>query len=170
MDTVGICGSDVHFLVHGRIGDYVVKDKMVLGHEGAGIVAEIGKNVTTLSIGDRVAVEMGVPCSKCRLCRKGKYNLCPCIVFGSTPPHDGCLQQYFVHYPEFCFKLTDNMLMEEGALMEPLSVGIHACRRAKVQLGSIVTIFGAGPIGLATLLVAKNIGASKVLVAGRKKE
>lgn len=165
MDTVGICGSDVHFLKHGRIGDYVVEKPMILGHEGAGIVAAIGKNVKTLSVGDRVALEMGVPCSKCRLCRRGKYNLCPCIVFGSTPPYDGCLQKYFVHYPEFCFKLTDNMLMEHGALMEPLSVGIHACRRAEVGLGSIVAILGAGPIGLATLMVAKSMGAANVLVA-----
>lgn len=166
MQCVGICGSDVHFLVHGHIGDYYVKSPMVLGHEGAAIVSKVGKNVTTLKPGDRVAVEMQVPCRVCILCKSGRYNLCEEMRFGSCPPEDGCLSEYFVHYPDFCFKLPDSMTLEEGALVEPLSVGLHACRRANVVLGSTVVIFGSGPIGLVTVVVAKSMGASKVLITG----
>lgn len=167
IDTVGICGSDVHFLVHGRIGDYVVNSPLVLGHEASGIVHKIGKNVTTLKVGDRVAIEMGIPCRICKLCKTGRYNLCPKVKFGSAPPDDGALSKYIAHAADFCFKLPDNVTMEEGALLEPLSVGVHACRRANVTLGSEVVILGAGPIGLVTLLTAKAMGASKVLIVGK---
>jgi L-iditol 2-dehydrogenase len=164
IDSVGICGSDVHFLVHGRIGDYVAESPLVLGHEASGIVHKIGKNVTNLKVGDRVAIEMGIPCRICKLCKNGRYNLCPKIKFGSTPPYDGALTKFMAHAADYCFKLPDNVTMEEGALLEPLSVGIHACRRAHVGLGSEVVILGAGPIGLVTLLTAKAMGASKVLI------
>jgi len=164
MDCVGICGSDVHYLVHGRIGDFIVKAPMIIGHEASGIVRKLGKNVKNLSPGDRVAIEPGVSCRVCEFCKTGKYNLCPEMKFCATPPYDGNLRRFYAHAADFCFKLPDHVTMEEGALLEPLSVGVHACRQAKVTLGDVVLILGAGPIGLVTLLTAKDMGATKVII------
>jgi len=164
MSAVGICGSDVHYLVKGRIGDFIVKAPMVLGHEAAGVVEKCGKNVKNLKPGDRVAIEPGVPCHICDYCKKGRYNLCADVVFCATPPYDGNLCRYYTHAANFCYKLPDHVSLEEGALLEPLSVGVHACTRAGVTLGSTVLITGAGPIGLVSLLVAKSMGAAKIIV------
>ncbi|XP_037824906.1 sorbitol dehydrogenase-like [Lucilia sericata] len=164
MDCVGICGSDVHYLAHGRIGDFVLTKPMIIGHEAAGVVAKVGAKVKHLKVGDRCAIEPGVPCYICEFCKTGKYNLCPDMKFCATPPYDGNLTRYYKHAADFCFKLPDHVSMEEGALLEPLSVGVHACRRAGVGLGSEVLILGAGPIGLVTLLVAKSMGASKIMI------
>jgi len=164
MDSVGICGSDVHYWTHGAIGDFVVKAPMILGHEAAGIVEKIGKNVKHLQPGDRVAIEPGVACRMCDYCKNGKYNLCPEMKFCATPPYHGNLCRYYAQDADFCFKLPDNVSLEEGALMEPLSVGVHACRRAGVALGKTVLICGAGPIGLVNLLTATAMGASEIVV------
>jgi len=164
MAAVGICGSDVHYLVRGGIGDFIVKSPMVLGHEAAGVVEKCGRNVKHLKPGDRVAVEPGVPCRYCHFCKTGKYNLCKDIVFCATPPVDGNLCRYYTHAADFCYKLPDHVSLEEGALLEPLSVGVHACRRAGVGLGTTVLVCGAGPIGLVSLIVAKAMGASKVVI------
>lgn len=164
MDVVGICGSDVHYLVHGRIGHFVVEKPMVIGHEAAGTVSKVGKNVTHLKPGDRVAIEPGVGCRKCDHCRGGRYNLCDGMVFCATPPFDGNLARYYTHAADFCFKLPDHVSVEEGALLEPLSVGVRACKRGDVRFGSVVLILGAGPIGLVTLLAAKAFGASRIVI------
>jgi len=164
MDSVGICGSDVHYWTHGAIGDFVVKAPMVLGHEAAGIVEKCGKNVKHLQVGDRVAIEPGVPCRLCDYCKQGRYNLCLEMKFCATPPYHGNLCRYYAQDADFCFKLPDNVSLEEGALMEPLSVGVHACRRAGVSLGKSVLICGAGPIGLVNLLTAKAMGADEVVI------
>ncbi|XP_033022929.1 sorbitol dehydrogenase isoform X1 [Lacerta agilis] len=164
MHSVGICGSDVHYWTHGRIGDFVVKNPMVLGHEASGTVVKVGSAVTKLKKGDRVAIEPGVPREIDEFCKTGRYNLSPTIFFCATPPDDGNLCRYYKHDANFCYKLPDNVTFEEGALIEPLSVGIHACRRAGVTLGSKVFICGAGPIGLVTLLIAKVMGAAQVVI------
>ncbi|XP_076249409.1 sorbitol dehydrogenase [Calliopsis andreniformis] len=164
MACVGICGSDVHYLVNGRIGDFVVREPMIIGHEAAGTVVKVGKNVTNLKVGDRVAIEPGVSCRTCKFCKEGRYNLCKDMVFCATPPVHGNLRRYYKHAADFCFKLPDNVSLPEGALLEPLSVGVHACKRANVGIGSKVLILGAGPIGLVTLLVAKAMGASKIVI------
>jgi len=164
MDSVGICGSDVHYWTHGAIGDFIVKAPMILGHEAAGIVAKVGSNVKHLQVGDKVAIEPGVPCRMCNFCKTGVYNLCLNMQFCATPPVHGNLSRYYVHAADFCYKLPDNMSLEEGALMEPLAVGVHACRRAGVNLGKRVLICGAGPIGLVNLLTAKVMGATEVIV------
>lgn len=164
MDSVGICGSDVHYLVHGRIADFIVTKPMIIGHEAAGVVHKVGAAVKHLKVGDRVAIEPGVPCRYCDHCRNGKYNLCPDIVFCATPPYDGNLTRYYAHAADFCFKLPDHVSMEEGALMEPLSVGIHACKRAGVTLGTKVLILGAGPIGLSSLIAAQSMGADNITI------
>nr|XP_025971788.1 sorbitol dehydrogenase isoform X2 [Dromaius novaehollandiae] len=164
MHSVGICGSDVHYWQHGRIGDFVVKDPLVLGHEASGTVIKVGSGVTHLQPGDRVAIEPGVPREIDEFCKLGRYNLSPTIFFCATPPDDGNLCRYYKHSASFCYKLPDNVTFEEGALVEPLSVGIHACRRAGVTLGSKVFVSGAGPIGLVNVLVAKMMGAAVVVV------
>jgi len=164
MDSVGICGSDVHYWTHGAIGDFIVRAPMVLGHEAAGVVEEVGDSVTHLKAGDRVAIEPGVPCRMCKLCKTGVYNLCPDMQFCATPPVHGNLCKYYNHAADFCYKLPDNLSLEEGALMEPLAVGVHACRRAGVCIGKTVLICGAGPIGLVNLLTAKAMGASEVVL------
>jgi len=164
MDSVGICGSDVHYWTHGAIGDFVVRAPMILGHEAAGIVAKVGEGVTSLSVGDRVAIEPGVPCRSCGYCKTGVYNLCGEMQFCATPPVHGNLARYYVHAADFCYKLPANLSLEEGALMEPLAVGVHACRRAGVSLGKRVLICGAGPIGLVNLLTARAMGASEVII------
>ncbi|XP_019877682.2 sorbitol dehydrogenase-like [Aethina tumida] len=165
MDVIGICGSDVHYLVHGKCGPYVMKGPMVIGHEASGTVVKCGKAVKNLKPGDKVAIEPGIGCRQCRLCKEGNYHLCNDLTFCATPPDDGNLSRYYVHDADFCFKLPDNMDLEEGALMEPLTVGVHACKRGNVKFGSVCLVMGAGPIGLVTLLCAKAMGASKVLIA-----
>uniref|UniRef100_UPI0037E85A3F sorbitol dehydrogenase-like n=1 Tax=Semicossyphus pulcher TaxID=241346 RepID=UPI0037E85A3F len=167
MHSVGICGSDVHYWQHGRIGDFVLTKPMVLGHEASGRVVKVGAAVKHLKAGDRVAIEPGVPCGMDEFFKNGRYNLSPTIFFCATPPDDGNLCRYYTHNANFCYKLPDNVTFEEGALIEPLSVGIHACRRAGVTLGSSVLICGAGPIGLICLVVAKAMGASQVVITNR---
>lgn len=164
MHSVGICGSDVHYWQHGRIGDFVLTKPMVLGHEASGTVVKVGSAVKHLKEGDRVAIEPGVPREMDEFFKSGQYNLSPTIFFCATPPDDGNLCRYYKHSANFCYKLPDNVTFEEGALIEPLSVGIHACRRGGVRLGSTVLICGAGPIGLVTLLAAKAMGASQVII------
>ncbi|XP_068168620.1 sorbitol dehydrogenase-like [Antennarius striatus] len=165
MHSVGICGSDVHYWQHGSIGDFVLTKPMVLGHEASGRVVKVGSAVKHLKVGDRVAIEPGVPREVDEFFKNGRYNLSPTIFFCATPPDDGNLCRYYKHSANFCYKLPDNVTFEEGALIEPLSVGIHACRRASVTLGSTVFICGAGPIGLVCLLVAKAMGASQVIIS-----
>ncbi|XP_076252316.1 sorbitol dehydrogenase-like isoform X2 [Rhynchophorus ferrugineus] len=137
---------------------------LFIGHEASGTVVQVGKNVKNLVPGDKVAIEPGVPCRVCYLCKTGSYNLCPDVFFCATPPDDGNLSRYYVHAADFCHKLPSNMDLEDGALMEPLSVGVHATKRGQVQVGDSVLILGAGPIGLVTLLSAKAMGASKIII------
>ncbi len=164
MEAVGVCGSDIHYYSHGRIGDFVVEFPFILGHECAGTVVEVGSNVCHLKKGDRVALEPGVPCGHCEFCLTGKYNLCPDVKFFATPPYDGCLMNYVSHPASFAFKLPDNVSSVEGALVEPLAIGINAALTGGVKLGDTVVVFGAGCIGLVTLLASKAYGATKVIV------
>ncbi|CAK9824917.1 Sorbitol dehydrogenase [Anthophora retusa] len=164
MGCVGICGSDVHYLVNGRIGDFVVRKPMIIGHESSGVVVKLGQNVKNLKVGDRVAIEPGVSCRTCKFCKEGRYNLCKDMVFCATPPVHGSLRRFYKHAADFCFKLPDHVTLAEGALLEPLAVGVHACKRANIGIGSKVLILGAGPIGLLSLLVAKTMGASKIVI------
>ncbi|KAL1453773.1 hypothetical protein WDU94_010086 [Cyamophila willieti] len=165
MGCVGICGSDVHYYEHGRIADYIVTKPMIIGHEASGTVVKVGKGVKNLKPGDRVAIEPGVPCRCCSFCKEGRYNLCPDVIFCATPPHDGNLSRYYTHDADFCYKLPDHLTLEEGALLEPLAVGVHACKRSGVGLGTTVLVLSAGPIGLVTILAAKAYGARVICVS-----
>jgi len=164
VDIVGICGSDVHYYQHGKIGSFIVEGDFILGHECAGEVVEVGKNVKNLVVGDRVALEPGKTCGVCEFCKSGKYNLCPDVEFFATPPYHGVFTNYVAHPEDMCFKLPDNVSNVEGALVEPLAVGLHASDQGSVKLGDTVVIFGTGCIGLMTLLSCKAKGASKVIV------
>jgi len=170
MKSVGICGSDVHYWVEGRIGDFVLNAPMVVGHESAGLVIEVGSDVKHLKAGDRVTIEPGVPCKKCHYCKTGRYNLCLDVEFMATPPYDGAIANYITHDSHFCYKLEDHVTYEEAAMCEPLSVGIHACARANIQIGHRVLIMGAGPIGLVNLFAAKAAGATKVTLVDLKED
>ena len=136
---------------------------MVLGHESAGTVVAVGEAVTTLCVGDRVALEPGVPCRLCRYCKGGKYNLCGAMRFAATPPHDGTLARFFVLPADLCVPLPPHVTSAEGALAEPLAVSVHVCRLARVQPGSRVVVFGAGPVGLLCAAVARVFGARTVV-------
>jgi L-iditol 2-dehydrogenase len=162
--AVGVCGSDVHYYEHGRIGSHVVRSPMVLGHESAGNVVGLGEGVTKHAVGDRVTLEPGVPCGRCRECRAGRYNLCRDVRFFATPPIDGAFANYVTIHEDFAFALPDSVSDEAGALMEPLSVGIWACRKAAVSPGDRVLVTGAGPIGLLTQQCALAFGATEVTV------
>lgn len=160
----GICGSDVHYLVHGRIGDFVVNNPMVLGHESSGVVSKVGKNVKHLQPGDRVAMEPGATCRVCEDCKRGRYELCPDIVFAATPPYDGTLCRYYRIPGDLCYKLPDNLTLEDGAMMEPLSVGIHSVANiGQLKAQENVVVFGAGPVGLLCMAVAKALGARRII-------
>lgn len=165
LKAVGICGSDVHYYSHGRIGDFVVDFPFILGHEASGVVTQVGAEVTHLKPGDRVCIEPGVPCGRCGFCLSGRYNLCPDVVFLATPPYDGCLMNYLAYPARWTFKLPDGMSLEEGALVEPLAIGINAARTGRVALGDTVLVYGAGCIGLVSALAAKAMGAAAVVVA-----
>jgi len=164
VDVVGICGSDVHYYQHGKIGDFVVEGDFILGHECAGEVVQVGEAVKGLSVGDRVSLEPGKTCGKCEFCKSGKYNLCPDVEFFATPPYHGVLANYVSHPEDMCFKLPENVSNLEGALVEPLAVGLHASDQGGVKLGDTVVIFGTGCIGLMTILSCKAKGASKIIV------
>ena len=153
----------MHYWQHGAIGHFVVKDPMVLGHESAGTVVEVGASVKTLKVGDRVALEPGYPCRRCAECLGGHYNLCPDMVFAATPPYDGTLTGFWAAPADFCYKLPENVSLQEGALIEPLAVAVHITKQARIQPGQSVVVMGAGPVGLLCAAVAKSYGASTVV-------
>jgi L-iditol 2-dehydrogenase len=166
--AVGVCGSDVHYYEHGRIGPYVVRKPIILGHECAGIVAACGEGVTRFRPGDRVAIEPGVTCGRCEFCKQGRYNLCPDVQFLATPPVDGAFVQYIVHREDFLFPIPDSLSFEEAALNEPFSVGIHALNRAGFRPGQSVAVIGLGPVGLMAVAAAKAFGAQQIIGSDRE--
>ncbi len=163
--SVGVCGSDVHWYEHGRIGDRVADAPLILGHESAGRVAAVGSEVTKHAVGDRVCIEPGVPCGRCLQCRAGRYNLCPDVKFFGTPPIDGAFTDRVAIHEDFAFALPDGVSDEAGALIEPLAVGVWACQKAGVRAGDRVLVTGAGPIGLLVQQCALAFGATEVTVA-----
>ncbi|HLL64348.1 MAG TPA: NAD(P)-dependent alcohol dehydrogenase [Micromonosporaceae bacterium] len=164
VDAVGTCGSDVHYYEHGRIGPFIVKSPLVLGHEPAGTVVA-GPRAGRHAPGQRVSIEPGVPDFTCAQCRAGRYNLCPQMRFFGTPPIDGAFCEYVVIHEEFAYAVPDSLSDNAAALIEPLSVGVWACRKARVGPGSRVLVTGAGPIGLVCLQAALACGASSVVVS-----
>lgn len=163
--NVGVCGSDCHYYELGRIGDFIVQSPLILGHECAGEVIQVGSAVQNLKPGDRVCPEPGVPCRKCRFCKSGRYNLCPDVQFMATPPFNGAFCEYIVWPSDFVFKLPENVSYEEGATVEPLSVGVYSAIRGRVKAGDKIGVLGCGPIGLITAQVCLALGADKVFAS-----
>jgi L-iditol 2-dehydrogenase len=163
--AVGVCGSDTAYFKIGRIGDYVVDGPIVLGHEVSGEVAKVGSEVTNVSVGDRVAIEPGTPCRDCKECKAGRYHLCPDLVFLATPPYDGALMELMAIDARNLYPIPQEMTYEEGALLEPLSVGIWGCKRANLTAGDDVLVTGAGPVGLLAAAAARAFGAGSVTVS-----
>ncbi len=168
--TVGVCGSDVHYFTHGRIGPFVVDAPMVLGHEASGTIVECGSNVRTLKIGDRVCMEPGVPNLNSRASKLGVYNVDPDVVFWATPPVDGCLMPEVTHPAAFTYRLPETVSFEEGALMEPFAIGMQSAAKAKIAPGDTAVVTGAGPIGMMVALAALAGGCARVFVTDMKQE
>jgi D-xylulose reductase len=165
----GICGSDVHYYTEGQIGDFVVNEPMILGHESSGTVIEAGANVKNIKPGDRVCMEPGIPDFKSVETIKGMYNLDPAVRFWATPPIHGCLRETVVHPASLTFKLPDNVSFHEGALVEPVAIGMWAAKKARIAPGDAALVIGGGTIGIVTALAAESSGCSKVYIADIKK-
>ncbi|KXL51115.1 hypothetical protein M433DRAFT_7318 [Acidomyces richmondensis BFW] len=169
--STGLCGSDLHYYSHFRNGDILVREPLSLGHESAGIVTEVGSNVSSSDFqkGDKVALEVGLPCGKCKRCEEGRYNICKEMKFrssGKSFPHfQGTLQEKINHPARWCYKLPSDMSLDMGALLEPLGVALHAFRRSRMDKAATVLVFGAGTVGLLCAAVARLRGAEKVVIA-----
>lgn len=165
IDTVGICGSDVHYYTHGKIGPFVVREPMVLGHEASGVVTEIGSGVTHLAVGDRVCMEPGIPNPASKASKLGVYNVDPDVTFWATPPVHGCLTPSVVHPATFTYRLPEHVSFAEGAMVEPFAIGMQAATRARIKPGDVALVTGAGPIGIMCALAALAGGCAKVFIA-----
>ncbi len=163
--SVGVCGSDTHYYDHGRIGRFVVESPLVLGHEASGVIAAVGDGVDPSRVGQRVSIEPGVPDLTCRMCLSGRYNLCPDMRFFATPPIDGAFAELVVVHEAFAHPVPDSISDDAAALLEPLSVAVWACRKARVTAGSRVLVTGAGAIGLVSVQTALAFGATEVAVS-----
>jgi len=163
LEYVGVCGSDLHFYDEGRLANWVPDGPLVLGHEPGGIVSAIGEGVEGFEIGDKVALEPGVPCGECEVCRTGHYNLCPSVKFMAIPKEkDGVFSEYCTHAASMCFKLPENVDTMEGALIEPLAVGMHGCELSNAKIGDTAIVLGCGCIGLSTIMALKARGVSEI--------
>lgn len=164
MEYCGICGSDVAYFRYGGIGRRKVTFPYVLGHECTGEVQAIGSEVTNVAVGDKIVMEPGLGCGHCEYCMTGRYNLCEDMKFMATPPYNGAFKRYMAYPARGCFKLPEKVSTLEGAMIEPLAVGIHAARRGEVDNSKIVLITGSGCIGLMTLMACKARNAQKIIV------
>lgn len=166
VEYVGICGSDIHGFESGPfIPPKDPNQKIGLGHECGGTVVGVGSKVKKIKVGDRVNIEPGVPCGKCKFCLSGHYNICPDVDFLATQPnYRGALTNYITHPESLTYKLPDNMDTMEGALVEPAAVGMHAAMEADVKPGKKIVILGAGCIGLMTLQACRVMGATEIVV------
>lgn len=160
MRAVGICGSDVHFYVDGRIGDTIATMPFVLGHEPAGEVAALGAGVTTLGVGQRIALEPALPCGVCDICRMGRPNCCAQVRFLGSPPVAGVYEEYHIFSPQQCIPIPDNVSFEAAATLEPMAVGMHGVTLGHVRAGDRIAVLGCGPVGILTAMAARAVGAT----------
>ena len=163
--AVGVCGSDTHFYQTGAIGDLVVRGPVVLGHETGGEIVAVGEGVDAARVGTRVAVEPQTPCRRCEYCKRGAYHLCPDVEFYGAWPVDGSFSEYTLVDDDFAHAIPESMTDEQAALVEPVSVAVHAARKGGVTVGDRVMVTGAGPIGVLTAQVARAFGATEVVIS-----
>ena len=164
MRRVGVCGSDVHFWKDGRIGSAVIPFPRILGHETAGVVAEVGEGVTSLQVGDRVVVEPGLFCGKCRPCQIGRYNLCVESKFMGSPSLEGALREYLAHPAHLTYRIPEGLSYDAAVLAEPLNLALYTFRRIEMTPGSTALITGAGTIGLTALLMLRACGVHHLFI------
>ena len=168
MERVGVCGSDVHYFKNGKIGSQVVQFPFAVGHEGAGVVVEVGSAVTSLKIGDKIAIEPAMPCWECDQCKAGRPHTCRKLKFLGCPEQaEGCLQEYIVMPETSCVKISDSLTLDDAALSEPLAIGVYAVKQSIDMQGKKVGILGFGPIGMSVMIPALAQGASKVYVTDK---
>lgn len=168
MKRVGVCGSDVHYYTQGKIGSQLVEFPHIVGHEGAGVVEEVGPGVTDVKPGDRIAVEPASSCGVCDQCLAGRHNTCRKLKFLACPKElDGCLSEFIVMPEECCFKIKDSMTFDQAAISEPLAIGVYAVKNSIPMKGAKVGILGCGPIGLSVLMPALAQGAEKIFVTDK---
>jgi L-iditol 2-dehydrogenase len=168
MKTVGVCGSDVHYYVSGKIGSQIVDYPFAVGHEGAGVVEKIGAKVTMVQPGDRIAIEPAMNCGECDQCKAGRPHTCRKLKFLGCPGQaEGCLSEYIVLPEHCCLKIRDKMTFDQAAISEPLAIGVYAVNQSIPMEGAKIGILGAGPIGESVLLPAIAKGASKVYVTDK---
>jgi L-iditol 2-dehydrogenase len=165
VSSVGVCGSDTHYYRHGRVGSFVVDAPLVLGHEAAGTIVDVGAGVDRKRIGQRVSIEPQRPDPDSEETRRGHYNLCPHMRFYGTPPVDGAFCDYVTIGAGYAHRVPDSVSDDAAALCEPLSVGIAAVRKAALDGGSRVLITGAGPIGIVLAQLARAYGATDIVVS-----
>ena len=167
--STGLCGSDLHYYSHFRNGDILVREPLSLGHESSGIITAVGSDVSDFKEGDKVALEVGLPCEHCQRCREGRYNLCKDMRFrssGKSFPHfQGTLQERINHPAKWCYHLPEDISLDVGGLLEPVGVALHAFRRSLMPMGATLLVFGAGAVGLLCAAVAKLRGGGKVVIA-----
>jgi L-iditol 2-dehydrogenase len=164
MKRVGICGSDVHYYLEGQVASFIVKKPLILGHECSGEIVEIGDEVKNLKVGQRVVIEPGFTCGKCEYCRSGRYNLCREVKFYATPPYDGTFAEYASAPEQNVYVMPDEMSYDDGAMIEPLAVGMMAAKMGEVTAQDTVVVLGAGPIGQMALQASKTYGALEIFV------
>ncbi|MFP4501955.1 MAG: zinc-dependent alcohol dehydrogenase [Candidatus Hydrogenedentota bacterium] len=162
LESCGVCGSDVHYYVEGRIGNQVLTEPTVLGHEYAGVVEAVGENADPALVGRRVAVEPGIPCMRCEWCRTGHYNICRAMYFPGGPGCDGAFCDYMAVHADFCYPIPDTVTAAEAAMLEPLAVAIHTAELARLRPGDTVGLIGLGSIGLLTAQMLKLTGAHTI--------
>jgi L-iditol 2-dehydrogenase len=168
MSVVGICGSDIHYYTHGQIGSQVVEYPFAVGHEGAGVVVEIGKNVKRVNPGDVIAIEPAMPCRECDQCLSGRHHTCRKLKFLGCPGQaEGCLTEYIVMPEESCFPLKGMLTPDHGSISEPLAIGVYAVKKAAGVKGLDLGILGFGPIGMSIMLAAKAGGAGSLTVTDK---
>ena len=167
ISTNGLCWSDIHFYKEGKLGPFFVDKPYIPGHEACGVIVREAERAGGPRLGQRVALEPGIPCRRCALCKSGRYNLCRDVVFMSAPPVNGTFADYAAVAADFAHLLPDSVDDESGAFVEPASVGVQACTRAGLRAAATVAVLGAGPIGLVTMLVARAFGAASVYLVDR---
>jgi len=162
--SVGICGSDVHYYLHGKAASFIVTQPLILGHECAGEVTQVGSEVGSIEVGERVVIEPGFPCRRCRFCKEGRYNLCKNVRFYGTPPDDGAFAEYASATEENVYPMPEKMSFEEGAMIEPFAVGMMAAKRGVASVYDTIAVLGAGPIGLMCIHASKVHGSLDIYV------
>lgn len=166
LEYVGVCGSDLHFYQEGQLANWTLDGPLALGHEPGGVVTAVGEGVEGFEIGDKVSIEPAVPCGECEDCRKGNYNLCKNIKMLAIPgERDGVNAEYCTHNASMCYKLPEQMSTLEGAMIEPLAVGMHATELSNAKIGETAIVLGSGCIGLCTIMSLKARGVSEIYVA-----